>query len=87
MVPHYFAAAADLNPGLQAEYSRYLGTEIDLVATYEVAPDIRLSAGYSQMFASESLEFLKGGNRDRTQNFGWLMVSVKPKLFSWKDRS
>ena len=84
IIPHYFVSAADLNPTPASDYSKYLGTEIDLIAAYTVASDIRISAGYSQMFGSESLELLKGGDHDRTQNFAWLMVSIKPNLFSWK---
>lgn len=87
VIPHYFVSAADLNPDPTTDYSRYLGTEVDLIVTYAVAPDIRISAGYSHMFGSESLEFLRGGDHDRTQNFAWLMVRVKPRLLHWKGNS
>lgn len=35
------------------------------------------------MFGSESLEILKAGDSNRTQNWVWFMVTFSPKFFSF----
>lgn len=65
---------------------RNLGQEVDLTYTYKLDKDILLKAGFSTFFYTESMEQLKGivpggGN---TALFGWLMLVVKPTLFSAK---
>lgn len=81
IVPHFFSSAAEVGEG----YDHYLGTEIDLVGLYKVRKDISIGAGYSQMFGTDSLEILKGGDKDQTQNWAWVMVSFSPKLFSFNN--
>lgn len=61
---------------------RVLGTEIDFQAAYNLTNDILVQGGYSHMFATEAMEHLKGGNRKETTNWAWLMVIIKPVLFS-----
>jgi len=57
-----------------------LGTEVDFVLGYAIAPNVKVLAGYSQMFATSSMEAMKGGSKDETNNWGWLMLVFKPKL-------
>ncbi len=65
----------------------YLGVELDIVVTHKPSPDIQVQAGYSQMFASETMEILKGGNRKALTNWSFLMLTVKPTFFkSEKDQ-
>lgn len=71
---HIFLAAAAPGPDLE----NYLGTEVDLVAAYSLSPMVSVNLGYSQMFAGETMEALKGGNRNEIQNWAWLMIVVKP---------
>ncbi len=77
---HNFSAAADINPNV----SKQLGTEIDLVYGYKFTKQIGFKAGYSQMFASEGMEVLKGTSDNNTNNWAWLMVTIKPTLFTSK---
>ena len=77
---HNFSAAADIN----ATVSKQLGTEIDLIYAYQYTKEIGFKAGYSQMFASEGMEVLKGNFDNNTNNWGWVMVTVKPTLFTSK---
>ncbi|MGB0892101.1 MAG: alginate export family protein [Flavobacteriaceae bacterium] len=77
---HSFSAAADIN----ATVSKKLGTEIDLVYAYKLSKVIGLKAGYSQLFASKGMEVLKGNSDDNTNNWAWVMVTIKPTLFSSK---
>lgn len=77
------------------DYSRAsnLGTELDLSFMYKIKPAVTLKMGYSQMFASETLAFLKGvlhtegdnagrGRTDQINNWGYVMVIIKPTFFS-----
>ena len=77
---HNFSAAADIN----ATVSKQLGTEIDLTYAYQYTKEIGFKAGYSQMFASEAMEVLKGNFDNNTNNWGWVMVTIKPTLFTSK---
>ncbi len=81
LIPHFFSAAADVYNGTTKMDSN-LGTEIDLVLGYKIAKDIMFKAGYSNMSATSSMEVLKGGNKNENNNWGWIMFTFKPKLFS-----
>ncbi|WP_029034743.1 alginate export family protein [Salinimicrobium terrae] len=83
VTPHVFSSAATITDSAGNEQDDYLGTEIDIAAGYKVRKDLGINLGYSQMFGSESLEILKGGNASITQNWAWVMVSFSPKLFSF----
>ncbi|MFB3306811.1 hypothetical protein, partial [Pseudomonas sp. AMR01] len=79
IVPHFFSSAAEVGEN----YNNYLGTEIDLVGVYKIRKDFSIGVGYSQMFGTVSLEVLKGGDKDSTQNWAWVMLNFSPKLFSF----
>ena len=53
-------------------------------ASYKFNNDISIGAGYSQMFASEGLEVIKNNTDGNANNWAWLMVTIKPTLFSTK---
>lgn len=74
---HNFSAQAELS-------KKQLGTEIDLVYSHKLNKDVAIGAGYSQMFASEGLEVLKNNNDGNGNNWAWLMLTIKPRLFSSK---
>jgi len=82
VAPHLFYTANEL----AATDDKYLGTEIDLTAVYKASKDITLVAGYSQMFATESMVALKGGTglKDTANNWAYLMVNINPQIFSIK---
>lgn len=71
---HYFASAGKIS----ADAKNYLGTEVDLSISYAVQPNAVLSAGWSVMFAGESMELLKGGDHTVGQHWGFIMLSVTP---------
>lgn len=58
-----------------------LGEEIDLVYNLNVSSDFNLKAGYSQMFATASLEALKGRPGSGLNQWAWVMLTFKPVLF------
>ncbi|WP_299247253.1 alginate export family protein [uncultured Lacinutrix sp.] len=81
LMPHLFSSAATVVDSTEKEMSNTLGTELDLVLGYSWTKDVSFQAGYSQLFATETLEVLKAGNRDNTNNWAWITVTVKPSLF------
>ncbi|MEZ5084002.1 MAG: hypothetical protein R2750_11220 [Bacteroidales bacterium] len=90
LIPHYFMAANDIYlidmAGIGKDYNASLGTEIDLELGYKVAKNATVKVGYSQMFATESMQVLKGGNYENTNNWAWVMIDFKPTFFkSGKD--
>lgn len=85
LTPHVFNAPNTVLNASNEKMDSYLGTEIDFTLGYAVQKDIMVSAGYSQMFASATLERLKNvTDAANTNNWAWLMISFQPKLFSSK---
>ncbi len=74
---HSFSAAANIN----STVSKNLGIEIDMVYAYKFTKEIGIKAGYSQMFASDGMEVLKANFDNNTNNWAWVMVTIKPTLF------
>ena len=84
VTPHVFMTAADVkNPLASDIMDNYLGTEVDVTVGYSLHKNIGISAGYSQMFGTETLEVLKGGNKDLDNNWAYVMVNFNPKIFSF----
>ncbi|TYB70515.1 hypothetical protein ES676_13370 [Bizionia saleffrena] len=81
VTPHAFWSAATVVDASNKTVDDYLGTEIDLKVTYNWQKEVSFQVGYSQLFGTETLEVLKGGNHKATTNWGWAMVTVKPSLF------
>jgi hypothetical protein len=81
---HYFASAAKvLDPANTSNtMNNYLGLEMDIVVGWALAKNVSLNAGYSQMFASETMKVLKEGDHNATNNWAWLMLTFKPQFFS-----
>lgn len=82
LVPHFFSSAANVVDSQGNKKDNYLGTEIDFSLGYKIAANIDFQLGYSHMFATETMEVLKGGNRNNTTNWAWAMFVFKPKLFT-----
>ncbi len=82
LTPHVFATAAALYKNGH-KMSSYLGTELDLTLGYQVSDFVWLNGGYSQMLATSSMEALKGGSKDVSNNWMYVGLQVSPKLFSF----
>ena len=83
LVPHIFNAPNKVLDAQGKQMDSYLGTEIDLTASYVVQKDIVLSGGFSLLFTSLTLYRLKNvTNAADANNWAWLMVSFSPRLFS-----
>ncbi|TLX76057.1 hypothetical protein E9993_07555 [Labilibacter sediminis] len=71
---HLFSSAAKIAEGVD----NYLGTEIDLSMGWAFKPMVKFDFGFSTMFASESMEAIKGGDHQAFQKWGYFMITVKP---------
>ena len=79
---HQFLSSAPIIQADNARASSNLGTEADLTFKYTFSPEVNLVGGYSQLFASDTMELLKGGDKTATNNWAWVMLTIKPVLFS-----
>lgn len=70
---------------LTGDFSASLGTEIDLLYNLDVAKGVNFKLGYSQLFASGAMEWLKKGNRNNLQNWAWMMLTFQP-TYSFKNK-
>ena len=77
---HQFYSSSEVLMADNTRMSSTLGTEADLVFKYTFTPQVNLIGGYSQLFASDTMEFLKGGDKTATNNWAWVMLTIKPKL-------
>jgi hypothetical protein len=83
---HLFSSDALLTDPLNQDETmpRYLGTEIDLYLGYRLFDNAAVRMGYSQMFASGSMELLKGGSKGEINNWAWVMLVVTPEFLNPK---
>ncbi|HFA48406.1 MAG TPA: hypothetical protein ENJ95_05235 [Bacteroidetes bacterium] len=86
LIPHFFSAAADVYDDTNQKMDSNLGTEVDFTMGYKIANNITMKAGYSMMFATDTMQALKGGDKDETNTWGWVMFVFKPKLFSYSPK-
>ncbi|UII25378.1 alginate export family protein [Fulvivirga maritima] len=61
-----------------------LGNEIDLQLKHSLGKGVTLVVDYSTMFATEDMEYLKGGDHTRYQQWANVMLIAKPQLFKSK---
>lgn len=80
---HNFSAAADVADPLDPlkALDPGLGMEIDLVSGIKINEFASVKIGYSQMFGTSTLEALRGGSADETNNWAWVMFVFKPSYF------
>lgn len=69
-----------LKTGKYTAMSSALGTEIDLTYVYNFNAHVSTQVGYSHMFATKSMEAIKGGQHNETQNWAYLMLTFKPNF-------
>lgn len=58
-----------------------MGTEVDLVYVKKLKGGVLWHIGYSHMFATETMEALRGGDKGAIQNWAWTMITFSPVLF------
>lgn len=72
---HYFATAAKVD-----DVNKGLGSEVDYQLDWNVMKDVKLSAGYSFMRGTKSMDIVKGGDHKRWQDWGWVSVNINPRV-------
>ena len=77
---HYFMDAAKVEGK-----DKGLGTELDLQMDYDVVKDVKLSVGYSTMFASKWMPSGAGPEAyKRWQDWAFVSLSINPRILSFK---
>ena len=66
---------------------KHLGDEVDFGFNWMIIREISLSGGYCFMLPTNSLEIIQGISPGSSQfsSFGWLMLIVKPTIFTSKE--
>lgn len=81
---HYFSITGDVYDGNESPVSRGLGSELDFQVDWQIMKDVKLTAGYSTMLCTETMQIVKGGSKDSWQDWGWLTLNINPRIFSTK---
>ncbi len=81
LIPHFFSSTADIYNG-STKMNAKLGTELDFTMGYKIAKDIKFNVGYSKMLATDTMQQIKGGDKNENSSWAWVMFTFKPKLFS-----
>lgn len=76
---HYFSTTAKVD-GPEKNYKKDLGSEIDFQIDYQLMKDVKLSAGYSFMLGSETMDLVKDGSHDSWQDWGWIFININPNI-------
>jgi hypothetical protein len=82
---HQFFSQSAIVTETSDEISSSLGTELDLVYNFNITQGVVLNAGYSAMFFTNSLEYLKDSVDPRAASWAWIMIGFKPTLFTTKS--
>jgi len=76
---HYLATATALQ-----DLKRTLGHSIELRASYRFSKDIALTANYTLMMGTETMDRLKQGAGKKNGHWGWFSLVISPSLFTTK---
>lgn len=80
---HYFSITGDVYKANE-KLSKGLGSELDFQVDWQIMKDVKLSAGYSTMLGTSTMQAVKGGNPSHWQDWGWLSVNINPTIFTAK---
>ncbi len=80
---HYFLTAKTASD-TNGKLDKGLGSEFDLQIGWSIMPDVKLLAGYSFMLGTKTMDFVKGGDHNSWQDWGWISLNITPKLFTAK---
>jgi hypothetical protein len=84
---NYFMLNAQNNVGYTdanknyVELKKYLGQEIDGLVSCKINSDVAFDFGYCFMMPAYSLKMLKSATAFDHQNWAWVQLTYKPKLF------
>lgn len=80
---HYYAMATKL-PWVD----QFLGLAAELSASYAFTKFISVECGYSYMYGSETMKFLKRVSDSQQLHWAYLMLTINPTIFTttWQDK-
>ena len=61
-----------------------LGHEVDLTYKRKISDDVALEVGYAMIFASETTEMIKSGDKSLYNNWAYVMLTISPRFFKSK---
>ena len=76
---HYLATATKLT-----DLDMTLGHEVELQASYALTRDVRFQVGASFMTGGDTMERLKRETSGNSLRWGWISLSISPRIFSVK---
>ncbi len=79
---HFYAIAANVRYN-HGTLNKALGHDIDLSVAYTFAKFVTLSAGYTYMRGTKTMEILQDVSDTRRLHWGWLMLTVTPTIFTY----
>ena len=74
---HYLATSATLSG-----YDKTLGHELEMSASYAIQPWLTLSAAYSFMQGTETMDFLERSTDNKRLHWAWIMLQATPKFLN-----
>ena len=80
---HYMAVATNLTFQGQP-LNKTLGHMAEIEASYQIIKDVKLSAGFSYMGGTETMQRLKRVSTDGRLYWGWISLVVSPTLVNFK---
>lgn len=88
---HHFEAAAIVVDYDGTPANASLANEVDVSFKYDVMKDVKLFGGYSQMFESNSMKYVKNisplQKMKAFQNWIWLSININPDILIFKSKS
>ncbi|GAB4341409.1 MAG: alginate export family protein [Flammeovirgaceae bacterium] len=78
---HYFTTNAKTLDAAANKMNKYLGTEVDFSLVYLLHNAVSIQAGYSQMWASDTMKRIKEAqNPIHSQNWAYVMLIARPTM-------
>ncbi len=82
---HYFRTQNNYTVSTKVQ-DPYLGSEADISAKIPIIKDVDVQVGYSAIVGSNTLQLMEGGNKKNFSHWAFVMLTVKPTLFTWEKK-
>jgi len=76
---HFMGITANIR-----DMNKILGHQVEVEVSYTFLKCCTLTAGYTYMHGTETMERLKRTSANRTLHWGWLMLNITPRVFYTK---
>jgi hypothetical protein len=85
---HHFEAAGKIINYRNKKAGSVLGHEIDLSFQHQLLNDVKLTGGYSQIFNTNSMRYVKSISENQkmkpAQNWVWLSINIQPEILLYE---